>query len=169
MTTSGTSSGGTCSIDEDSCATPRLAPARLRRLRNAARLRAGAPRREVTVGGRRVRTVDVHAHAAVPAVLDVVNGTPFERPARRQLEGNLGFPVAAARIADMDRDGIDVQVLSINAFWYGADRDLARRIYDVQAARARADVQGFPPAASWATRRSRCNFPRSPPSSSNTA
>jgi aminocarboxymuconate-semialdehyde decarboxylase len=33
----------------------------------------------------------------------------------------------------MNRDGIDVQVLSINSFWYRADRDLARRIYDVQA------------------------------------
>ena len=94
------------------------------------------------VGGRRVRTVDVHAHAAVPAVLDVVKGTPFERPAKRQLDGNLGFPVAAARVADMDKDGIDVQVLSINAFWYAADRDLARRIFDVQAAEARGNVQG---------------------------
>ena len=77
-----------------------------------------APRREVNVGGRRVRTVDVHAHCAVPAVLDLVKGTPFERPARQQLQGNLGFPVEAARITDMDRDGIDVQALSINAFWY---------------------------------------------------
>jgi aminocarboxymuconate-semialdehyde decarboxylase len=90
-------------------------------------------RRAVTVGGQRVKTVDVHAHAAVPAVLDVVQGTAFEAPARQQLRGNLGFPVEAARIADMDKDGIDVQSLSINAFWYAADRDLARRIFDVQA------------------------------------
>jgi len=94
---------------------------------------APGPRREVIVGGRRVRTVDVHAHCAVPAVLDVVKATPFERPARQQLEGYLGFPVGAARIGDMDRDGIDVQVLSINAYWYAADRDLARRIFDVQS------------------------------------
>ncbi len=92
-----------------------------------------ATRRQVTVGGRRITTVDVHAHCAVPAVLDVVKGTPLEGPARRQLEGNLGFPVAAPRVADMDKDGIDVQVLSINAFWYAADRDLARRMFDVQS------------------------------------
>jgi aminocarboxymuconate-semialdehyde decarboxylase len=85
------------------------------------------------VGGRRVKTVDVHAHCAVPAVLDVVKGTPFETPARRQLEGRLGFPVEAERVADMDKDGIDVQVLSINAFWYAADRDLARRMFDLQS------------------------------------
>ncbi len=103
-------------------------------IRHATAQPASAPgRREITVGGRRVKTVDVHAHCAVSAVLDVVKGTPFETPARRQLEGNLGFPVEAARVADMDKDGIDVQVLSINAFWYAADRDLARRMFDVQS------------------------------------
>jgi aminocarboxymuconate-semialdehyde decarboxylase len=90
-------------------------------------------RREVTVGGHRVITIDVHAHCAVPAVLDLLKGTPFETPARRQLDGNLGFPVNAARIADMDKDGVDKQALSINAFWYAADRDLARRIFDLQS------------------------------------
>jgi aminocarboxymuconate-semialdehyde decarboxylase len=33
----------------------------------------------------------------------------------------------------MDKDGIDKQVLSINAFWYAADRDLARRLFDLQS------------------------------------
>jgi aminocarboxymuconate-semialdehyde decarboxylase len=36
------------------------------------------------------------------------------------------------RLLAMDDQGIDVQVLSINPFWYGADRDLARRIVAVQ-------------------------------------
>jgi aminocarboxymuconate-semialdehyde decarboxylase len=101
-------------------------------------------RREVTVGGRRITTVDVHAHCAVPAVLDVVKGTPLETPARRQLEGNLGFPVEAARVADMNQDGIDVQVLSINAFWYAADRDLARRIFDIQSEKLAAMCKAIP-------------------------
>src|SRR5215471_1492034 len=102
-------------------------------LRHAMAQTAGpTKRREVIVGGRRVKTVDVHAHCAVPAVLEIVKGTPLYGPARRQLEGNLGFLVAAPRVADMDRDGIDVQVLSINAFWYGTDRDLARRLFDLQ-------------------------------------
>ncbi len=82
--------------------------------------------------------------AAVPAVLDLVNGTPFERPAKQQLAGNLGFPVAAARIADMNTDGIDVQALSINAFWYAADRDLARRMFDVQAVSSPRCARPFP-------------------------
>src|SRR6266508_3148114 len=85
------------------------------------------------VGGRRIQTVDVHCHCVVPEVLDVVKGTRFESPARRQFEGRLGFPVGRERIADMDRDGIDVQVMSINPFWYAADRDMARRIFDLQS------------------------------------
>src|SRR5574341_1294937 len=101
-------------------------------------------RREVTVGGRRVTTVDVHAHCAVPAVLDIVEGTQFEKPARQQLEGNLGFPVAAARVADMDKDGIDKQALSINAFWYAADRDLARRMFDLQSEKLAAMCKAIP-------------------------
>jgi len=103
-----------------------------------------APRREINIAGRRVRTVDVHAHCAVPAVLDLVNGTPFERPARQQLQGSLGFPVEVARIIDMNRDGIDVQALSINAFWYAADRDLARRMFDQQAAKVAEMCKAFP-------------------------
>jgi aminocarboxymuconate-semialdehyde decarboxylase len=94
---------------------------------------AAPARRTIRIGGRKITTVDVHAHCAVPAVLDLVKGTALEQPARRQLEGRLGFPVEAERIGDMNKDGIDVQVLSINAFWYGAERDLARRIFDVQS------------------------------------
>src|SRR5689334_1186352 len=106
---------------------------------------ADAPRRrEVSVGGRRIRTVDVHAHCAVPAVLDLVNGTRFEERAKRQLDGNLGFPVNAARVADMDRDGIDVQALSINAFWYAMDRDLARRTFDLQSEKLAAMCKAIP-------------------------
>src|SRR6266542_3828407 len=57
------------------------------------------------------------------------------RNSRHRRAGSLKgtFPVEAARVADMDKDGIGVQVLSINAFWYAADRDLARRMFDLQS------------------------------------
>jgi aminocarboxymuconate-semialdehyde decarboxylase len=108
------------------------------------RAAAQPARREIALDGRRVKTIDVHAHAAVPEVIDLVKGTPFERAARRQFEGRLGFPVGAERIADMDRDGIDVQALSINAVYYGADRDLARRIVDVQNEKLAAMCAVYP-------------------------
>jgi aminocarboxymuconate-semialdehyde decarboxylase len=89
-------------------------------------------RREVSVGGQRIKTIDVHCHCTVPDVFELVQGTAMEKALRQQLTGSLGFPVGPERIAHMDADGIDVQALSINAYWYGADRDLARRIVDMQ-------------------------------------
>jgi aminocarboxymuconate-semialdehyde decarboxylase len=105
----------------------------LRRARAQGAGAAGAAkRREVSIGGRRIKTIDVHCHCTVADVMDLVKGTAMEQPLRQQLTGSLGFPVGPERIADMDSDGIDVQAMSINAYWYGADRDLARRIVDLQ-------------------------------------
>jgi predicted TIM-barrel fold metal-dependent hydrolase len=89
-----------------------------------------AARREVILGGRRVRVVDGHAHCAVPEVLEVVTGTELERSVTGSLNGPL--VIGADRLRAMDEQGIDVEVLSINPFWYAADRDLARRIVAVQ-------------------------------------
>jgi len=80
-------------------------------------------RREVQVGGRRVRVVDIHAHATVEEVKPVVANTEFARNAG-------GRPLDTERIQEMDRRGIDVQVLSINGYWWYAvkDRALADKI-----------------------------------------
>lgn len=88
-------------------------------------------RRAVTVSGRRVRTVDVHAHTAVPdALTGIVRGTPLENAVRGQLNGNL--VMNDARLRAMDEQGIDVEVLTINPFWYGADRALATQLIPAQ-------------------------------------
>jgi aminocarboxymuconate-semialdehyde decarboxylase len=98
--------------------------------------RVRAARREVRVAGRRVTVVDGHAHCAIPEVLDVVKGTDLERGVAGSLNGPL--VVKPDRLAAMDEQGIDVEVLSINPFWYGADRELARRIVTVQNERLAA-------------------------------
>jgi aminocarboxymuconate-semialdehyde decarboxylase len=93
--------------------------------------RAGrATRRPVVVKGRRIMTVDVHAHCAVPRATELLR-----RPAANQ--GNddplsLDGPALARRIAAMDAQGIDVAVLSINPNWYDIDRDRAAQIISVQ-------------------------------------
>jgi aminocarboxymuconate-semialdehyde decarboxylase len=92
-------------------------------------LQARPARRQVTIDGRRVRVVDVHAHCTVPEVAPVVKGTKFES------EGGAGGARALgpARIELIDRQGIDIQALSINGFWwYDADRELATRIVRAQ-------------------------------------
>ena len=91
--------------------------------------RAQTPRRETRVAGKRVKVVDVHAHCAVPAamaLMDIKLGGPLFRP---DLE--LGT-TAAERIAIMDAQGIDVEALSINPYWYGAERDVAQKLIAIQ-------------------------------------
>jgi aminocarboxymuconate-semialdehyde decarboxylase len=81
-------------------------------------------RRIVQVGGRRVRVVDIHDHATVTEVGPIVKGTEFERNA------GGGRAMGDERIWEMYKRGIDVQVLSINGYWWYAvkDRDLADKI-----------------------------------------
>ena len=81
-------------------------------------------RREVVVSGRRVKTVDVHAHCAVPAAMALV-GRSLETEA-------LLMSNTAERLAAMDAQGIDVEALSINPYWYTADRDVAAKLIEVQ-------------------------------------
>src|SRR5712672_1938830 len=81
-------------------------------------------RREVVVNGKRVKTVDVHAHCIVPEAAAVINH-PLEAPGL--LWSNL-----TDRIQEMDAEGIDVEALSINPFWYRAERDAAAELIRIQ-------------------------------------
>src|SRR5438128_5899240 len=77
-------------------------------------------RREVVVAGKRVKTIDVHAHCVVPDAAKVINH-PLEAPGL--LWSNVGD-----RLAQMDKTGVDVEALSINPFWYRAERDAAAEL-----------------------------------------
>jgi aminocarboxymuconate-semialdehyde decarboxylase len=91
---------------------------------------AGARRREVVVNGKRVKTVDIHAHCAVPAALALM-GQHLAGPALRT-DLDMATEVAL-RLRVMDDQGIDVEALSINPNWYKvADRDLAKKIIQIQ-------------------------------------
>ena len=81
-------------------------------------------RREVVVNGKRVKTVDVHAHCIVPAAAAVINH-PLEAP-------GLLMHDTSTRIAAMDAQGIDVEALSINPYWYRAPRDAAAELIKIQ-------------------------------------
>jgi aminocarboxymuconate-semialdehyde decarboxylase len=98
-------------------------------LLTASPARAQARRREVVVNGKRVKTVDVHAHCAVPEALALMN-LKFAGPT---LRAELDMATeAAVRLRAMDEQGIDVEALSINPNWYKADRDLAKQIVKIQ-------------------------------------
>jgi aminocarboxymuconate-semialdehyde decarboxylase len=88
---------------------------------------APAGRRQVSIGGQRVRVIDIHAHATVAEVMPVVANTEYAKQAG-------GRPLGPDRVALIDKQGIDIQVLSINGFWWWEvkDRDLANRIVRAQ-------------------------------------
>jgi len=93
---------------------------------------AAAPRRrEVFVGGRRVRTVDVHAHCVIPEVLEVVRGSKMA-PVVEALLASKPQVLGPERLRSMNEQGVDVEALSVNAIWYAADRAMARDIVSVQ-------------------------------------
>jgi aminocarboxymuconate-semialdehyde decarboxylase len=84
----------------------------------------------VRVRGRRIKTVDVHAHCAIPKASALLR-----RPAAAiGGDGPLGLDgqTLADRMAVMDAQGIDIAVLSINPNWYDVDRDLAAQVIGVQ-------------------------------------
>src|SRR5581483_9414726 len=79
---------------------------------------------EVVIAGRRIKTVDVHAHCIVPDAAKIINH-PLEAPA-------LLWSDVGTRLAQMDRSGVDVEALSINPYWYRAERDAAEQLIKVQ-------------------------------------
>ena len=94
-----------------------------------------ARRREVVVNGKRIKTVDIHAHCHIPEALELM-GQKVRFP---------GLVIGADRINFMDEQRIDVEALSINPnFWDKAERDLAAQVVKLQNEKL-ADICGKTP------------------------
>ena len=99
---------------------------------------AAAPaRRQVVVGGQRVRTIDIHAHVFIDDAWPMVKDFPQTDKAM----ANLGKSAMAIdqmtmdrRFREMDRQGIDVHVISVHPsqFLYFLQPDLSARIVKMQ-------------------------------------
>src|SRR5579872_2036272 len=70
----------------------------------------------VTLRGRRILTVDIHAHCIVPKAADLL-----KRSVNLDSSQRLDGQAFADRIKSMDAQGIDMAVLSINPNWYDID------------------------------------------------
>src|SRR4051812_22870586 len=92
---------------------------------------ASGQRLPVTLYGKRVKTIDVHAHCLFheaeklmgsdnAAFTATVKGAP------------QAFIALDERLKAMDAMAVDMEVLSINPFWYRKERDLAAQIVKVQ-------------------------------------
>src|SRR5258708_11960041 len=110
-------------------------------------------RRPVMIRDKRVRTIDAHSHClfheAVNLMGDEARGVLVPvKGAERQ------YIVVAERLRQMDAMAIDMEVLSINPFWYRKERDTAAAIVKMQneklAELCAADQERFAAFASLA-------------------
>ena len=106
---------------------------------------AAATRRRVSIGGRPITVVDIHAHTFVPEVWEVVKDTPLAATVKGNLTGAIALgPGTPARLQYMDKEGIDIQAINVNAWGYSAERELARDLIAVQNERIAAAVARNP-------------------------
>jgi len=93
-------------------------------MRGAAAQAPGPARpRETVVNGKRITTVDIHAHCHIPEALALM-GEKVRFP---------GLVIGPDRIKVMDEQRIDIEALSVNPnFWDKAERDLQAQIGKLQ-------------------------------------
>lgn len=87
----------------------------------------GAARQPVTIGGRRVKTIDVHAHCHFAAVAEQLGAAAAIPPANVRGSDETVIRLDQ-RLAAMDRQKVDMEVLSVNPYWYGKPVELAREM-----------------------------------------
>jgi aminocarboxymuconate-semialdehyde decarboxylase len=92
---------------------------------------SGASRLPVKVNGKQVKTIDVHAHCLFHDVEKLIGA---DHPAfHSKVKGSsAAFITLDERLKAMDAQGVDMEILSINPFWYGMDRELAGKVCEVQ-------------------------------------
>src|ERR1700726_756886 len=103
---------------------------------DAARAQAPArpPALPVTVNGKRVKTIDVHSHCLFhEAVALMGDQAKNVRPVTKGAEEM--FIAVEERVKSMDAMAIDMEVLSVNPFWYRKDRDTAAQIVKINTER----------------------------------
>ncbi|HML14759.1 MAG TPA: amidohydrolase family protein [Xanthobacteraceae bacterium] len=88
-------------------------------------------RRPVTVGGKQVRTIDVHSHCEFHEATALLGDEAARLVSRGRGAQDLYIDLDT-RLQAMDAQAVDMEVLSINPYWYDRDRDLAAKIVQIQ-------------------------------------
>lgn len=85
----------------------------------------------VIIGGRRVKTIDVHSHCYVPEALALLGAEANSvLPPVKGVKEH--FIVVEERLRAMDAMRIDMEILSINPFWYRREQAITERITRLQ-------------------------------------
>jgi aminocarboxymuconate-semialdehyde decarboxylase len=85
----------------------------------------------VMVRDKRIRTIDVHSHCVFHEAVSLM-GDDAKRVVAPVNGAENQYIVVAERLKQMDAMAIDMEVLSINPFWYRKDRDTAAAIVKTQ-------------------------------------
>src|SRR5882724_10708347 len=94
---------------------------------------AGARSLPISINGRRVKTIDIHAHCHFREAGVLLGAEAASIQAPSVVRGaEEAFIEIDKRLKAMDAQAVDMEVLSINPFWYGRDRDLAGQIVKIQ-------------------------------------
>lgn len=91
-----------------------------------------APRSEPLIRDVSVRTIDMHAHCVIPEAMALMGMDVFALYPKTMKGGQENMIVIADRVAAMDAQGVDMEVLSINPFWYTQDRATSARVVQLQ-------------------------------------
>jgi predicted TIM-barrel fold metal-dependent hydrolase len=93
--------------------------------------RPAGKRPQMVYKGKRVKTIDIHAHCLIQEALVLlgVEAPKIFPPTKGAKEHIINIE---ERLRARDEQGIDLEVLSINPFWYRRERDLAGEICKIQ-------------------------------------
>src|SRR4029079_17154332 len=81
----------------------------------------------------RVKTIDIHAHCHFREAGALLGAEAASTQAPSVVRGaEEAFIEIDKRLKAMDAQAVDMEVLSINPFWYGKDRELASQIVKIQ-------------------------------------
>jgi len=86
----------------------------------------------VSVGGKTIKTIDVHTHCHFHEAGALLGADAAKLQIPPVNGAEEAFIAIDKRLAAMDAQAIDMEVLSINPFWYDRDRDLAAQIVKIQ-------------------------------------
>jgi predicted TIM-barrel fold metal-dependent hydrolase len=109
----------------------------------------GTKRKPVIIKGKRVKTIDVHCHCFFHDAIALMgaDAKSVEPPVKGAPEHFIPVSDKEAvegRLAAMDAMGIDMEVLSVNPFWYRKDRDTAAAIVKVNNERLAELCAAYP-------------------------
>jgi predicted TIM-barrel fold metal-dependent hydrolase len=96
---------------------------------DAAHAQSSGRKLPVMVKGKRIKTIDVHSHCLFRESMALMGDDAASvRPQTKGAEQQFIANAMGTRLKAMDAMAIDMEILSINPFWYRKDRETAEQI-----------------------------------------